>query len=132
MVCTVINHDRIIYVCEISFNSYFLGFQYCRKFAKKLLRSCPLTNHYWCWVKHVLTSRISCLFVIKFYVLYIFIGDNGSGKTTVIAKLQGVEDSKKGSGLEYAFIEEKGDILIGSMLNHFLRHIGTRTLCIHT
>ncbi|KAK7573861.1 hypothetical protein V9T40_011052 [Parthenolecanium corni] len=37
------------------------------------------------------------------------IGDNGSGKTTVIAKLQGVEDPKKGSGLEYAFIDVRDE-----------------------
>lgn len=32
------------------------------------------------------------------------LGDNETGKTTLIAKLQGVEDPKKGSALEYAFI----------------------------
>ena len=34
-----------------------------------------------------------------------FAGDNESGKTTLVAKLQGIEDPKKGCGLEYAYIE---------------------------
>lgn len=37
------------------------------------------------------------------------IGDNASGKTSLIAKLQGVEDPKKGSGLEYAYIDVKDE-----------------------
>lgn len=35
----------------------------------------------------------------------IFVGDNECGKTTLIAKLQGVEEPKKGSGLEYYYID---------------------------
>lgn len=37
------------------------------------------------------------------------LGDNATGKTTLIAKLQGVEDPKKGSGLEYAYIDVKDE-----------------------
>lgn len=37
------------------------------------------------------------------------LGDIGCGKTTVIAKLQGVEDPKKGSGLEYAYIDVRDE-----------------------
>ncbi|XP_058059179.1 cytoplasmic dynein 1 light intermediate chain 1-like [Anopheles bellator] len=37
------------------------------------------------------------------------LGDNESGKTTLVAKLQGVEDPKKGSGLEYAFIDVRDE-----------------------
>ncbi|XP_065164375.1 cytoplasmic dynein 1 light intermediate chain 2 isoform X2 [Atheta coriaria] len=37
------------------------------------------------------------------------LGDNESGKTTLVAKLQGVEDPKKGSGLEYAYIDVRDD-----------------------
>lgn len=40
---------------------------------------------------------------------FFFSGDNESGKTTLIAKLQGVEDPKKGSGLEYAYIDVRDD-----------------------
>ncbi|RXG72386.1 Cytoplasmic dynein 1 light intermediate chain 2 [Armadillidium vulgare] len=36
-------------------------------------------------------------------------GENESGKTTLIAKLQGNEDPKKGSGLEYAYIEVRDE-----------------------
>jgi hypothetical protein len=35
------------------------------------------------------------------YLFYPF----GAGKTTLVAKLQGNEDPKKGSGLEYSYIE---------------------------
>lgn len=37
------------------------------------------------------------------------LGDNGSGKTTIVAKLQGVEDPTKGSGLEYAYIDVRDE-----------------------
>ncbi|XP_046398402.1 cytoplasmic dynein 1 light intermediate chain 2 isoform X1 [Ischnura elegans] len=37
------------------------------------------------------------------------LGDNESGKTTLIAKLQGVEDPKKGSGLEYGYIDVRDE-----------------------
>lgn len=37
------------------------------------------------------------------------LGDNESGKTTLVAKLQGVENPKKGSGLEYAYIDVRDD-----------------------
>lgn len=37
------------------------------------------------------------------------LGDNESGKTTMVAKLQGVEDPKKGSGLEYAYIDVRDE-----------------------
>lgn len=37
------------------------------------------------------------------------LGDNESGKTTLIAKLQGVEDPKKGSGLEFAYIDVRDE-----------------------
>ncbi|KAL9695364.1 hypothetical protein quinque_014649 [Culex quinquefasciatus] len=42
------------------------------------------------------------------------LGDNASGKTTLIAKLQGVEDPKKGSGLEYAYIDVRDEYRDGS------------------
>jgi dynein light intermediate chain 1 len=37
------------------------------------------------------------------------LGDNESGKTTLVAKLQGNEDPRKGSGLEYAFIDVRDE-----------------------
>ena len=37
------------------------------------------------------------------------LGDNESGKTTLIAKLQGNEDPRKGSGLEYTYIDVKDE-----------------------
>jgi dynein light intermediate chain 1, cytosolic len=45
-----------------------------------------------------------------------FIGENESGKTTLIAKLQGVEDPKKGSGLEYAYIDVRDEYRDGTKL----------------
>lgn len=41
--------------------------------------------------------------------LFHFLGDNESGKTTLIAKLQGIEEPKKGSGLEYYYIDVKDE-----------------------
>ncbi|KAK3760039.1 hypothetical protein RRG08_064710 [Elysia crispata] len=37
------------------------------------------------------------------------LGDNECGKTTLIAKLQGVEEPKKGSGLEYYYVDVKDE-----------------------
>ncbi|XP_063358989.1 cytoplasmic dynein 1 light intermediate chain 2 [Cydia amplana] len=37
------------------------------------------------------------------------LGNNETGKTTLIAKLQGVEDPKKGSALEYAYIDVRDE-----------------------
>lgn len=37
------------------------------------------------------------------------LGNNETGKTTLVAKLQGVEDPKKGSGLEYAYIDVRDE-----------------------
>jgi ABC-type transport system involved in cytochrome c biogenesis ATPase subunit len=43
-----------------------------------------------------------------------FAGDNESGKTTLVAKLQGIEDPKKGCGLEYAHIEIRDEYRDGN------------------
>ena len=37
------------------------------------------------------------------------LGDKESGKTTLIAKLAGNEDPKKGAGLEYGFINVRDE-----------------------
>ncbi|XP_026817674.1 cytoplasmic dynein 1 light intermediate chain 2-like [Rhopalosiphum maidis] len=39
----------------------------------------------------------------------IIIGDNQCGKTTLVAKLQGIDDLTKGIGLEYAYIDIRDD-----------------------
>jgi len=36
-------------------------------------------------------------------------GDNESGKTTLVSKLQGAEDQKKGSALEYMYVTVKDE-----------------------
>ena len=38
-------------------------------------------------------------------LIFLFAGDNESGKTTMVAKLQGVEEPRKGSGLEYYYMD---------------------------
>ena len=43
-------------------------------------------------------------------------GDNESGKTTLIAKLQGTEDPKKGAGLEYQYIGVKDEYRDGECI----------------
>lgn len=44
------------------------------------------------------------------------LGDNSSGKTSLIAKLQGVENPKKGSGLEYAYIDVRDEYRDGKKI----------------
>ena len=49
--------------------------------------------------------------------LFVYIvGDNECGKTTLIAKLQGVEDPKKGAGLEYYYIDVRDEYRDGKWL----------------
>lgn len=48
------------------------------------------------------------------------LGDRESGKTTLVAKLQGNVDPKKGSGLEYAYIDVRDEYRDGT---YFLFHI---------
>ena len=54
----------------------------------------------------VQTSRSSQLPSSKSLLI---LGDKESGKTTLIAKLQGNEDPKKGSGLEYGYIDVRDE-----------------------
>jgi len=54
----------------------------------------------------VQTSRSSQLPTSKSLLV---LGDKESGKTTLIAKLQGNEDPKKGSGLEYGYMEVRDE-----------------------
>ena len=42
------------------------------------------------------------------FVLFLT-GDRESGKTTLVAKLQGNVDPKKGSGLEYGYIDVRDE-----------------------
>ncbi|PVD20394.1 hypothetical protein C0Q70_18548 [Pomacea canaliculata] len=42
-------------------------------------------------------------------LFYALSGDNECGKTTLIAKLQGMEDPKKGAGLEYYYIDVRDE-----------------------
>ena len=47
------------------------------------------------------------------------LGDKESGKTTLLAKLQGNEDPKKGSGLEFGYIDVRDDDCEDhTLLNH--------------
>lgn len=51
------------------------------------------------------------------------LGDNETGKTTLVAKLQGVEDPKKGSGLEYAYIDVRDDYRDGKLNTTLSSHL---------
>lgn len=48
------------------------------------------------------------------YKSVLVLGDNESGKTTLVAKLQGVENPRKGSGLEYAYIDVRDEYRDGN------------------
>lgn len=52
------------------------------------------------------------------------VGEVGSGKTTLVAKLQGVEDFLKGRGLEYLYFSVHDDDIDGnqSQLSFDLLH----------
>lgn len=53
--------------------------------------------------------------LILLFVLFLT-GDRESGKTTLVAKLQGNVDPKKGSGLEYGYIDVRDEYRDGSIL----------------
>ena len=57
---------------------------------------------------------------MMFYVILV-LGDNDSGKTTLVAKLQGTEEPKKGCGLEYFYLDVKDEYRDGeySFLTRF-------------
>ncbi|KRX16765.1 Ribonuclease 3, partial [Trichinella nelsoni] len=44
----------------------------------------------------------------------IVLGDSDSGKTSMVARLQGVEEPKKGAGFEYHYLEVNPDYKVGS------------------
>ena len=45
------------------------------------------------------------------------VGDKESGKTTLIAKIQGNEDPKKGAGLEYCYVDVRDEYRDGEREN---------------
>ena len=57
-------------------------------------------------MSEVQTSRSSQLPASKNLLV---LGDKESGKTTLVAKLQGNEDPKKGAGLEYGYIDVRDE-----------------------
>ena len=57
-------------------------------------------------MSEVQTSRSSQLPAAKNILV---LGDKESGKTTLVAKLQGNEDPKKGAGLEYGYIDVRDE-----------------------
>ena len=52
--------------------------------------------------------------------IFEFLGDKESGKTTLIAKLQGNEDPKKGAGLEYGYIDVRDEYRDGNIVFDYL------------
>lgn len=44
------------------------------------------------------------------------LGDNESGKTTLVSKFRGVEEEKKGAALEYAYVAVKDEYGDGAFL----------------
>ncbi len=46
-------------------------------------------------------------------------GDKESGKTTLMAKIQGNEDPKKGAGLEYCYIDVRDEYRDGKKKKYF-------------
>lgn len=57
----------------------------------------------------------SLLPVILFFTDFVCVlGEVGSGKTTLVAKLQGVEEYMKGRGLEYLYFSVHDDDIDGN------------------
>ncbi len=64
--------------------------------------------------------QVSSLLSFCFLIIYrcvnltCFTGEVGSGKTTLVAKLQGVEEYMKGRGLEYLYFNVHDDDIDGN------------------
>lgn len=57
-------------------------------------------------------NRKDFVSILEWWIWLLFLfptGDKESGKTTLIAKLQGNEDPKKGAGLEYSYIDVRDE-----------------------
>lgn len=52
--------------------------------------------------------------VIYWFCVSACLGEVGSGKTTLVAKLQGVEEYMKGRGLEYLYFSVHDDDIDGN------------------
>ena len=52
------------------------------------------------------------------------LGDNESGRTALVAKLQGNDDPKRGAGLEYHYIDIRDDDRDG-IPQHFLSQVSS-------
>lgn len=63
---------------------------------------------------------IKLFLFLKFSLFNFCLGDNDSGKTTLVARLQRVEDPKKGSGLEYHYLEVNPDFRDGDYYIYFV------------
>ena len=91
----------------------FVGLRCSVKCSLKGLTSCLPTSLYLSQVSH----NHPIIFVYKFIektnkillLILCLTGDRESGKTTLVAKLQGNVDPKKGSGLEYAQIDVRDE-----------------------
>lgn len=69
-----------------------------------------------CKISYLCNNRASILRDVKLSTKktsvtksLIVLGDNESGRTTLVAKLQGNDDPKRGSGLEYHYIDVLDD-----------------------
>lgn len=56
----------------------------------------------------------SLLPIILLFTDFVCSGEVGSGKTTLVAKLQGVEEYMKGRGLEYLYFSVHDDDIDGN------------------
>ena len=66
---------------------------------------------------------IDPLYVINWFSVHVFLGEVGSGKTTLVAKLQGVEEFMKGRGLEYLYFSVHDDDIDGNQLPYAVHEI---------
>ena len=62
-------------------------------------------------------------------LFFFILGDKESGKTTLIAKLQGNEDPKKGSGLEYGYIDVRDEYREGMIQFCLLDYVLYKVTC---
>ena len=81
------------------------------------LTGCSLNNFRICFRSHILQEVQNSTKKSPPPKSVILLGDNESGRSTIISRLKNVETISKGIGLEYHYIDIKDDDRDGNILN---------------
>lgn len=71
--------------------------------------------------EEVFSMKLNVILKVSFFsCTNLLAGDDGSGKTTLMAKIQGAEHGKKGRGLEYLYLNIHDEDRDGKFIPHVI------------